>query len=105
MPTACPPKQRVETTRGLAQDGAVSFVTVERVLGAGPFAEVGHPAVAVMSGDATLIAAGGHSPSTQWHGNDVSGRTRPHAGWHPLAVYRADDLACVRYWTTRWRPN
>ena len=78
---------------------------VDRVLGAGPFCEIGPPRVAVTSPDEALIAVGGTFFRPQWHGSDVSSRSHPSPGWHPTAIYRSDDLACLFQVTTRWPAN
>jgi hypothetical protein len=78
---------------------------VNRVLGAGPFCEIGRPRVATTSPDEALIAVGGALVWPQWHGRDVCHRSRPNPGWHPTAVYRADDLTCLLRVTTRWPVN
>lgn len=70
-----------------------------RVLGAGPFREIGEPRVTANSPDGKLIAVGGFLGRSQWHGRDVSHGSRSHR----LAVYRTDDLTCVHQVTARWR--
>ncbi|GLY03095.1 hypothetical protein [Actinoplanes sp. NBRC 101535] len=80
-------------------------IRVDRVLGGGPFAEIGRPRVAVASPDESLIAVGGALPRPQWHGRDVSRRSLPHPGRHPTAVYRSDDLTCLFASTTHWPVN
>ncbi|MET8908519.1 hypothetical protein [Micromonospora sp. NPDC004551] len=82
-----------------------SEIRVDRVLGDGPFREIGEPRVTAVSPDGRLIVVGGALAHPQWHGRDVSARSRPHPGWYPLAVYRADDLTCRHHGTTRWRAN
>ncbi|MEU7675222.1 hypothetical protein AB0C42_10470 [Micromonospora taraxaci] len=69
-----------------------------RVLGAGPFREIGEPRVTANSPDGNLIAVGGFLGRSQWHGRDVSHASRSHR----LAVYRTDDLTCVHQVTARW---
>lgn len=69
-----------------------------RVLGGGPFREIGEPRVTANSPDGNLIAVGGFLSRSQWHGRDVSHASRSHR----LAVYRADDLTCVHQVTARW---
>lgn len=78
---------------------------VDRVLGDGPFREIGEPRVAAVSPDGRLIAVGGALAHPQWHGQDVSARSRPHPGWYPVGVYRTDDLSCRYHLTSRWRSN
>jgi hypothetical protein len=78
---------------------------VDRVLGAGPFCEIGQPRVTATSPREELIAVGGALAWPQWHGRDVSGRSRPNPGWHPTAVYRSDDLTCLFQLTSRWPVN
>ncbi|WP_433553225.1 hypothetical protein ACQP08_07970 [Micromonospora zamorensis] len=69
-----------------------------RVLGAGPFREIGQPRVTANSPNGDLIAVGGDLGRTQWHGRDIGRGSGP----HPLAVYRADDLTCVHQVSARW---
>lgn len=78
---------------------------MDRVLGAGPFCEIGQPRVAATSPREPLIAVGGALVRPQWHGRDISRRSRPSPGWHPTAVYRTDDLSCLFHVTTRWPVN
>ncbi|MDI6105604.1 hypothetical protein QLQ12_44195 [Actinoplanes sp. NEAU-A12] len=78
---------------------------VDRVLGAGPFCEIGRPRVTTTSPNTALIAIGGAHVWRQWHGRDVSPRSRPDPGWHPTAVYRSDDFTCLFQVTTRWPVN
>jgi hypothetical protein len=78
---------------------------VDRVLGTGPFCEIGRPRVTASSPQDDLIAIGGALVWPQWHGWDVSARSRPNPGWHPTAVYRSDDLTCLFHLTTRWPAN
>jgi hypothetical protein len=80
-----------------------AFLPVNRVLGAGPFVEIGHPTAVATSGD--LIAVGGTLGHPQWSARDVASRSRPHAGWEPVGVYRAADLACLNVITTDWPVN
>ncbi|BEL05049.1 hypothetical protein Q0Z83_032400 [Actinoplanes sichuanensis] len=75
---------------------------VDRVLGAVPFCEIGRPRVTATSPDESLIAVGGALAWPQWHGRDVSRRSRPNPGWDPTAVYRSDDLTCLFHLTTEW---
>lgn len=78
---------------------------VDRVLGAGPFCEIGRPRVTATSPREPLIAVGGAHASPQWQGRDVSRGSRREPGWHPTAVYRSDDLTCLYQVTTRWPAN
>jgi hypothetical protein len=75
---------------------------IDRVLGEGPFREIGLPRVTATSPGETLIAVGGAHVRPQWHGRTVRSRSRPGPGWHPVAVYRIGDLACLLQTTTRW---
>jgi hypothetical protein len=75
---------------------------IDRVLGDGPFREIGLPRVTATSPGETLIAVGGAHVRPQWHGRTVRSRSRPGPGWHPVAVYRIGDLACLLQTTTRW---
>ncbi|GIF66957.1 hypothetical protein Ais01nite_49920 [Asanoa ishikariensis] len=81
------------------------YVRLERVLGAGPFREIGQPRAVATSPSSGFIVVGGEPVQPQWHGHDVSERSRPHAGWNPVAVYRSDDLTCVHQITTLWPVN
>lgn len=80
-------------------------IRVDRVLGAGPFCEIGRPRVAKTSPDGTLIVVGGALAHPQWHGHDVSRRSRPNPGWYPVAVYQSDDFTCLYQLTARWPAN
>lgn len=72
-------------------------IRVDRVLGAGPFREVGRPLIAELSPDGALIVVGGDLGWLQWHGQDVSsGAKRPYR----LAVY--GGLVCLHLAPTRW---
>ncbi|MEU7901719.1 hypothetical protein [Actinoplanes sp. NPDC049118] len=72
---------------------------VDRVLGAGPFREIGRPRVTEISPDEALIAVGG-ALGPQWHGPVITGQLRSDPGWYPTAVYRSDDLTCLFQLTT-----
>lgn len=80
-------------------------VRTDRVLGSGPFREIGLPRVAVRTPDERLVVVGGVLGRPQWHGRDVSRRSRGHAGWHPLAVYDSGDLSLLHLSTTHWPVN
>ncbi|WP_128763523.1 hypothetical protein [Micromonospora sp. MW-13] len=80
-------------------------IRTDRVLGAGPFREIGQPRVVATHPDGEVIVVAGALVRPQWQGRDVSGRSRPHSGWYPAAVYRSGDLACVTHFTTRWPAN
>ncbi|SDS94404.1 hypothetical protein [Actinoplanes derwentensis] len=80
-------------------------VRVDRVLGGGPFCEIGRPRVTATTPDGTLTAIGGALTTPQWHARDVSRRSSPDPGWHPTAVYRSTDLTCLFHLTTRWPAN
>ncbi|GAB3956310.1 hypothetical protein GCM10027614_68140 [Micromonospora vulcania] len=80
-------------------------IRTDRVLGAGPFREIGQPRVVATHPDGEVIVVAGALIRPQWHGRDVSGRSRPHSGWYPAAVYRSGDLACMAHFTTRWPAN
>ncbi|RJO70670.1 hypothetical protein D5S18_26020 [Nocardia panacis] len=84
---------------------SVFEVRVDRVLGVGPFCEIGQPRVTATSSREALIAVGGELIRPQWHGRDVSDRSRPNPGWHPTAVYRSGDLTCLFQLTTCWPVN
>ncbi|GIE28273.1 hypothetical protein Ait01nite_013180 [Actinoplanes italicus] len=78
---------------------------IDRVLGDGPFREIGLPRVTATSPDRTLIAVGGAHVAAQWHGRAVGSRSRPRPGRHPVAVHRTADLACLHHTTTGWPVN
>lgn len=78
---------------------------MDRVLGSGPFREVGVPRVAVSAPDGHLVVVGGVFDRPQWHGRDVSSRPRRHPGWYPLAVYESGNLSLLHLSTTRWPAN
>ncbi|WP_030771469.1 peptide ABC transporter ATPase [Streptomyces sp. NRRL F-2664] len=63
---------------------------VRRVLGGGPFAEIGDPAVAVADDRSGLLAVGGDVGSVQWTGGPWG------TGWsgHRIGVYERDGLRC-----------
>jgi hypothetical protein len=82
-----------------------TMVTVDRVLGDGPFAASGCPQVAAMSPDGELVAVGGDLGSPQWHGHDVRSRSRPQPGWVPVGIYRTSDLKCDHLVMTHWPVN
>ncbi|WP_063898402.1 hypothetical protein [Streptomyces sp. IMTB 1903] len=73
--------------------------TVRRVLGGGPFAEIGDPAVAVADDRSGLLAVGGDLGSAQWTGGPRG------TGWsgHRIGVYERDGLRC-RYVLRCGRP-
>ncbi|MGW6978623.1 PQQ-binding-like beta-propeller repeat protein [Streptomyces sp. NPDC054932] len=64
--------------------------TVGRVLGGGPFSEIGEPAVAVADDRSGLLAVGGDVGSAQWTGGTW------YSGWsgHSIGVYERDGLRC-----------
>lgn len=80
-------------------------IQTDRVLGAGPFREIGQPRVVGIHPGGEVIVVAGAFIRPQWHGHDVSSRSRPRAGWYPVAVYRSGDLTCVTHFTTRWPAN
>jgi hypothetical protein len=76
---------------------SVPSIRVDRILGAGPFREIGKPLIAELSPDGALLVVGGDLGGLQWHGRDVSrGARRPYR----LAVY--DGLVCLHLVPTRW---
>ena len=72
-------------------------IRVDRILGAGPFREIGEPLVAELSPDGALIVVGGDLGWLQWHGQDVSRGARRSSCF---AVY--DGLVCLHLVPTRW---
>ncbi|AZK94918.1 MULTISPECIES: outer membrane protein assembly factor BamB family protein [Streptomyces] len=65
--------------------------TVRRVLGGGPFAEIGEPALAVTDERSGTVAVGGDLGHIQWSGNGTAD-----SGWtgHRIGVYEQDGLRC-----------
>lgn len=80
-----------------------SIVTVERVLGDGPFAEVGRPVA--MDSTVELVVIGGDLGWPQWNGRSVLDRSDRSVGWYPIGVYDAADLRCLRLLTSSWEVN
>lgn len=75
------------------------FVTVNRVLGSGPFAETGHPRVVSTSPSGELIVVAGDLGWAQWHAWDAG------VGYVPIGVYRAADLTCIHLVKAAWQAN
>jgi hypothetical protein len=75
------------------------FLTVRRVLGDRPFAEIGTPSTATVSTERGLAAVGGALGSLSWSGYATAGY-----GWKPyrVGVYGTDDLTCRRLVESRW---
>jgi hypothetical protein len=72
---------------------------IDRILGDGPFREIGLPRVTATSPDRLLIAVGGTHVAPRRHG-------RPAGPWsHPVAVYGTGDLTCRFLTGTRWPVN
>ncbi|MCX5129281.1 PQQ-binding-like beta-propeller repeat protein [Streptomyces sp. NBC_00347] len=72
--------------------------TVRRVLGGGPFAEIGEPALAVVDERSRTVAVGGDLGHVQWMG---SGTADSRWTGHRIGVYEQDGLRCrrlVRSW-------
>ncbi|MFJ8230510.1 hypothetical protein ACIQ9E_11215 [Streptomyces sp. NPDC094448] len=65
--------------------------TVRRVLGDGPFAEIGEPALAVADERSGTVAVGGDLGHIQWSGNGTAD-----SGWtgHRIGVYEQAGLRC-----------
>ena len=78
---------------------------MDRVLGAGPFREVGRPLVVDHGPGSGLVVIGGELPQPRWPGRDLSGPERHGGHRYPLAVFRADDLRCVHLLYTAWPAN
>jgi hypothetical protein len=97
--------QKNRTCRYLVSAPEARVARVARVLGAGPFCEIGRPRVVKTSPDGTLIVVGGELAWPQWHGHDLARRSRPNPGWYPVAVYRSDDFTCLYQFTARWPAN
>ncbi|MFF4319522.1 hypothetical protein [Streptomyces sp. NPDC001568] len=64
---------------------------VRRVLGDGPFAEIGEPAVAVVDERSRWVAVGGDVGHVQWSG---SGTADSRWTGHRIAVHERDGLRC-----------
>ncbi|MFJ9953358.1 hypothetical protein [Kitasatospora sp. NPDC091207] len=75
-------------------------LSVDRVLGGGPFAEIGAPLVAVRCETRGEIAVGGDLGDLYWSGRSVS-------GWrgHRVGVYGLDELDCRQVVDTQWPVN
>lgn len=75
-------------------------LSVRRVLGGGPFAEIGEPLVAVHCEARGQVAIGGDLGNLYWSGRSVS-------GWrgHRVGVYGLDELDCRQVVGTRWPVN
>lgn len=73
--------------------------TLRRVLGDGPFAEVGEPALAVSDARSRTVAVGGNVGHLQWNGNGTADD-----GWtgHRIGVYEQDGLRCRRLVRSRY---
>ncbi|MEU8777067.1 PQQ-binding-like beta-propeller repeat protein [Streptomyces sp. NPDC048606] len=65
--------------------------TVRRVLGDGPFAEIGEPARAVVDGRSRTVAVGGDLGYVQWSG---SGTADSRWTGYRIGVYERDGLRC-----------
>ncbi|MFC9330095.1 hypothetical protein [Kitasatospora sp. NPDC057015] len=75
-------------------------LSVHRVLGGVPFAEVGEPLVTVRCEARGEIAVGGHLGDLFWSGRQVG-------GWdgHRVGVYGLPELDCRQVVVTRWPVN
>lgn len=73
---------------------------VRRVLGNGPFAEIGEPALAVVDDHSRRVAVGGDLGLVQWSG---SGTADSRWTGHRIGVYEQDGLRC-RYLVRSWYP-
>ncbi|MEV6978523.1 hypothetical protein [Kitasatospora sp. NPDC093806] len=71
--------------------------SIRRVLGGGPFAEIGKPTVAVPDEAHGLVAVGGSVGNLSWPGRYVD-------GWHGhrVGVHGLDDLGCRLLVRSRW---
>ncbi|MFD9516233.1 hypothetical protein [Streptomyces sp. NPDC059979] len=74
---------------------------VRRVLGDGPFAEVGEPALAVVDDRSRLVAVGGDLGHLQWSGSATADRK-----WtgHRIGVYERDGGLRCRHVVRSWYP-
>lgn len=73
---------------------------VRRVLGDGPFAEIGEPALAVVDERSRTVALGGDLGHVQWSG---SGTADSRWTGHRVGVYEQDGLRC-RHLVRSWYP-
>ncbi|WP_306325870.1 outer membrane protein assembly factor BamB family protein [Streptomyces venezuelae] len=73
---------------------------VRRVLGDGPFAEIGKPARAVVDERSRTVAVGGDVGRLQWSGD---GTADDHWTGHRIGVYAQDGLRC-RHLVRSWYP-
>ncbi|GAA1023679.1 hypothetical protein Aple_090370 [Acrocarpospora pleiomorpha] len=83
-------------------EGAV--VSVQHVLGDGPFAEVGEACVVLADTTGDYIAVGGSPGYPQWAGRDVA-QTSGTEAWDRVGVYTADTLRCRWLLRLRWPVN
>ncbi|MCW8379917.1 PQQ-binding-like beta-propeller repeat protein [Streptomyces justiciae] len=74
-------------------------LSVRRVLGDHPFAEIGKPSAVAVSEDRGLVAVGGDLGYLQWSGDGTGG-----SRWrqHRVGVYGTVDLRCRRVVESRW---
>lgn len=74
-------------------------LTVRRVLGDRPFAEIGTPSAVAVSEDRGLAVVSGDLGYLKWSGNSTAGY-----GWQPyrVGVYGTDDLRCRRLVESHW---
>jgi hypothetical protein len=77
-----------------------SVPIVRRVLGDGPFAEIGEPALAVIDDRSRMVAVGGDLGAVQWNG---SGTADSRWTGHRIGVYERDGLRC-RHLVRSWYP-
>ncbi|KJK58005.1 hypothetical protein [Saccharothrix sp. ST-888] len=75
-------------------------LSVRRVLGAGPFAEMGEPSVAVRCEARGLVAVGGQLGHLHWPGWSVDGFRG-----HRVGVYGLGELDCRHLLDSRWPVN
>ncbi|MEU0822712.1 PQQ-binding-like beta-propeller repeat protein [Streptomyces mirabilis] len=77
-----------------------SVPIVRRVLGDGPFAEIGEPALAVIDDRSRMVAVGGDLGAVQWNG---SGTADSRWTGHRIGVYERDALRW-RHLVRSWYP-
>ncbi|MEV5877466.1 hypothetical protein AB0L75_25225 [Streptomyces sp. NPDC052101] len=84
----------------IGDDGTMpDSLTVRRVLGDHPFAEIGTPSAVAISQERGIAVVGGDLGWLSWSGSQTAGYAwRPHR----VGVYGTDDLRCLWLVESRW---
>ena len=77
--------------------------SIVRVLGDGPFAEIGRPRAVAASEN--LIVVGGELGWPQWNGLAVHARSDRRVGCFPVGIYDGHSAACLQLLTSTWEVN